>query len=102
MIGERKLDPWKLQQQIDQIEKAAFKGSLERTVRDLALWYYKNQPRIADENVPKRLAFVEKTLEITLEALAQATLRIQHAESHPKPSLLIPHLEMRGDLKKLG
>lgn len=90
MISERKLDPWRLQQQVKQIENSAFDGALEKLVRDLALWYYKNQPRIADDNLPKRVAFLERTLELTLEALAQATLRIQHAEAHPSTSLLIP------------
>ena len=104
MISERKLDPWRLQQQVDQLEKAAINGALERLVRDLALWYYKNQPRISDDNVPRRVAFLERTLELTLEALAQATLRIQHAEAHPSTQLLLPgrDVQVSGDLKKFG
>lgn len=90
MISERKTDPWRLQRQVDQIEKAAYKGGLERKIRDLALWYYKNQPRIPDGDLPKRVAFAERTLEMALEVLAEAVIRIQHAESHPKASLLLP------------
>jgi hypothetical protein len=90
VISERKLDPWKLEQQVKQIERGSYKHVLEKRVRDLALWYYKNQPRIADENLPKRVAFLERTMELTLEALAEAVIRIQHAERHPASPLLLP------------
>ncbi len=102
MISDRKRDHAAIERAVNAIERAGAKHPLERRLIDMAVWWFKNQPRIPDHDVMKRLAFLEKTLEMFLETQAMIVERLQHAESHPSSSLLIPRLEMNGDLTKLG
>ena len=101
MISDRKADPFRVQEAIRRIEEAAVSHPLEKLICDMAVWWFKNQPRIADENIPKRVAFLEKTLEMYMEALALTVSRLQHAESHPSAQILKPRLELKGDLTRL-
>lgn len=77
---------------------------LERRLIDTAIWFHRNKPRLARENVLGRLAFLEQTCDILVEMLALVTERLQVAEGREKhASLWIPKgMNGRGDMAKFG
>lgn len=93
-------------QLIDALEEISLMTHLplEQRLVDTALWYYRNRPRIAQENLPKRLEFAEKSLEIIIEMFALTVQRLQRAEGRPKSSSLwLPAgMEAKGDIRRFG
>lgn len=77
---------------------------LERRLMDTAIWFHRNKDRVPREDLPKRLDFMEKTLDIFLEMVALATERLQGVEGRPKSeNLWLPgRMSVRGDLKRTG
>lgn len=53
---------------------------LERRLAELTMWYYKNKKRISPENLPAKVAFLEKALWISLEVTALAVERLHSAK----------------------
>ena len=104
MISDRKADSATVESLIRQLEQRAQNTALplEKRIQDTAIWWFRNQGRIGRENVQERLRFIEKTLEIFIEIMALSLDRIQHAERFPSANILMPRLEIKGDLTKLG
>ena len=77
---------------------------LERRLVDTAIWFHRNRDRIPRENLPKRLDFLEKTLDIFLELTALTVDRVQQAEGRPKSrSLWLPSgVSVEGDVRRFG
>lgn len=74
---------------------------LERRIVDMAVWFHRNKDRIPREALDKRVDFLEKSLDISLELIAMLAERLQHAEGRSK--LYLPRgLDVRGDLTKFG
>lgn len=64
---------------------------LERRLIQMAVWFHKNKDRVPRENLPKRLDFLEKSLDITLELFAMSLERLQLNEGrHKSASLWLP------------
>ncbi len=105
MISERKTDVLALQGLCRDIEARAGEMGLplERCLIDVAVWYFRNKGRLAPENVVKRLQFLEKTVECMMEMNALLVDRLHQAEGRKNaPNILIPRLQLEGDLTKLG
>ena len=106
MISDRKVDVHKLQGILSEIEQRAGDQGLplERMLIDVAVWYFKNQPRIGKDDVHKRLAFLERCLECMMDANALMVDRLHSAEGRKSAGngVLIPRLQISGDLTRLG
>ena len=94
-------------QLIDALDELAASGAhfpLERRLLDTAVWFHRNKPRLAKENVLGRLDFYEKTCDILIELAALACQRLQHVEGRPKSqSLWLPKgVEAKGSMKRFG
>lgn len=91
MLSRQEFTP----QAIDELEKlAARQGNpLEKRLIETAVWYYRNKPRLAQENVMGRLEFLERMSEIMLETFALVTDRMQRVEGTRvgHPALWLPH-----------
>lgn len=77
---------------------------LERRLIDTAIWFHRNKPRLAKENVTGRLEFLEKTCDILIELSALATERMQAVEGRGKHATLwLPKgISKRGDVEVFG
>ena len=106
MISDRKVDVHKLQGILSEIEQRAGDQGLplERMLIDVAVWYFKSQPRIGKDDVHKRLAFLERCLECMMDINALLVDRLHAAEGRKNPgaTILIPKIQLSGDLTRLG
>ena len=77
---------------------------LERRILDTAIWFHQNKDRIPQEDMKKRLEFVEKALDIFIEISCLLTKRVHQAEGRGKaPSLYLPRgVNMSGSVKEFG
>jgi hypothetical protein len=92
---------------IKQIEEIASRTDLpfEKRLMDTAVWFHKNKDQVPREDLPKRLDFMEKTLDIMLELVAMSLERMQEAEKSPlaSSSLYLPNgITMTGSARKFG
>ena len=62
------------------LENASISGQqpLERRLAELTLWYYKNKTRISPDNLPVKVAFIEKAFWIGLEVMALSVERMHN------------------------
>lgn len=90
MLSRQEFTP----QAIDELERLAARQGLplEKRLVETAVWYYRNKPRLAEENVMGRLAFLERMLEIHLETFALVVDRMQKTEGkhNGHPTLWMP------------
>lgn len=94
-------------QLIDKLDEILNTGGhlpLEKRLIDTAIWFHRNKPRLAKENVLGRLEFYEKTSDILIELVALLTERLQGAEGMQKhASLWLPKgMNGRGDVTRFG
>ena len=89
---------------IDELETLANDVALpfEQRLIQTAVWYHRNKDRIPRENVPQRLDFLEKTMDIILELMALSLDRMQQVENRKKSSILwtASGLNASGDMTK--
>lgn len=57
---------------------------LERRLIDTAIWFHRNRHHLGGVDVPRRLEFLEKTLDIFMEIFALTLQRLQQAEGRQK------------------
>lgn len=76
-----------LLQQLEKIDAQAHLP-LERRLIETAVWFHRNQPRIPDQDLKRRLDFTEKSLDILLEILGMTIERIQELEGRSASSSL--------------
>ncbi len=91
---------------IRELEELQTRGylPLEKRLVDTAVWFHKNKDRFPRENLPARVDFLEKTMDIFLEMMALSVSRLQEAEGRGKSEhLWLPAgMTMNGDPRKLG
>ena len=76
---------------------------LERRLVQTAVWFHRNKDRLPRENLAKRLDFLEKSLDITLELFALAVDRLQMSEGrHKSASLWLPRGMKDANGKEFG
>lgn len=73
-------------QLIDELEKISTANHLplERRLIDTAIWFHRNRHYLNGVDVPRRLDFLEKTLDIFMEIFALTLQRLQQAEGRGK------------------
>lgn len=94
-------------QLIDKLDNILNTGGhlpLERRLIDTAIWFHRNKPRLARENVMGKIEFLEKTCDILIELGALLTERMQEAEGKKRHATLwLPKgLSKRGDVEHFG
>ncbi len=62
--------------------------SFEKRLMDTAIWFHRNKHLVPRENLPKRLDFMEKTMDCVLEMFAMSLQRTQEMEGHARSSVL--------------
>ncbi len=89
---------------LDHILNTGGQRPLERRLIDTAIWFHRNKPRLARENVMARLEFLETTCDTLIEMGALLTQRMQEVEglkSHA--TLWLPKsISKRGDVEVFG
>jgi hypothetical protein len=89
---------------IDELEDMANDVALpfEKRLIQTAVWFHRNKDRIPRENVPQRLDFLEKTMDIMLELMALSLDRMQNVENRRKSSILwtARGMDVHGDVTK--
>ena len=89
---------------LDQLVATAGHLPLERRLIDTAVWFHRNKPRLARENLMGRVDFLEKTCDILIELCALTLQRMQNVEGRPKSqSLWLPKgMEQKSMGRKFG
>lgn len=77
-------------------------GLLEDRLEDIYKWYRYNKGVIPEENVGKRLAFQQKTIDCLFELLAVATQDIQNLEGARRKLYLPRDVSVTGDVRRFG
>ena len=102
MTDPRKESTDSLIRQLEQIQENTLLP-LERRLMQTALWFHKNKDRISDPL--RKIEFMEKTLDITLELMALTVQRMQEVEGRGGKSanLWLPAgMNVSGDVKRYG
>lgn len=95
--------PFALLRELEHNANASGNQPMERRLADLTLWFYKNIDDIPRDNLAGRQAFLEKTLEISFEAMALMLERIHELEAKRGGGLWMPKgVAVEGDLRKFG
>lgn len=81
-------EPTALLEDLDRIKNAT-NLPYERRLCDAAIWFHKNKSRISKENIPARVLFLEKSVDVLLELFALSLERLYTAENRVKSSSLI-------------
>jgi hypothetical protein len=78
------------EQLINELENTAGAGHLplEQRLIDTAIWFHRNRHRIADQDIPRRMDFQEKVLDIFMELFALTVQRMQQVEGRSKSERL--------------
>tara|TARA_Y100000034_G_C6750807_1_gene333716 strand:+ start:78 stop:371 length:294 start_codon:yes stop_codon:yes gene_type:complete len=87
--------------QLEEISSAGL--PLEQRLVDTAIWFHNNKDRLPRHDPIKRLDFMEKMLDITLEINAMLVQRMQKAEGRRNSPLWLPAgIDVQGDIRKFG